>query len=408
MRTFWRYILLIFVALCETLNRYHFFRRLVPAMTESSHEIHFLSNRLSIVLAIKQDGLNSTLIRGDKIKKPAHFFADMDIIETANNCLTEKDVQSGLSCVESFLNHFLKENPVDCFLFWNGSSFLARAFSCYIKNNNYQGLYFEIGNFPGKLFVDPSGVNIRSWFAKHYQTLSHTDLDMEKFSLWQRAYLEEKFYSHQIPQAKTVSSFNWHYPIDLAGFYFLSAPYSEHPDVFRQTWQYLRSRKINFDYDYFEPASCNGYIFFPMQVSSDSQLLWNSQVDNIQALHKTTAIAKESGKKLVVKPHPAETNHLFVNKLAKLRNLLGFLFVNNNTFQLMQYSDTIVTINSTVGMEAMLCGKPVITLGQAFYSDFSLEDLAYYLQHYLLEIDRFAEQPISKEQLDQILSRFKN
>ena len=46
-----------------------------------------------------------------------------------------------------------------------------------------------------------------------------------------------------------------------------------------------------------------------------------------------------------------------------------FLFANGNpTSDLIKNASLIVTLNSSVGLEAMLFDKPVVTLGQAFYA----------------------------------------
>jgi capsular polysaccharide export protein len=116
-------------------------------------------------------------------------------------------------------------------------------------------------------------------------------------------------------------------------------------------------------------------------------------------------MAAEAGVLLAVKPHPAEIDRLFVNRLAQLREELGFVFVNNNTFDLIRRSEKVITINSTVGLETMLCGKPLTCLGNPMYKDFTREDLAFYIQRYLLDIDFFDSQPLSGEQLNAILDR---
>lgn len=143
---------------------------------------------------------------------------------------------------------------------------------------------------------------------------------------------------------------------------------------------------------------------FPLQVSTDSQLLVNSDIDNLQALRRAAEIAENAGVRLVVKPHPAEGDRLFVERLAALRHELGFLFVEGNTFQLMQHSSRVVTINSTAGMEAMLLGKPVTVLGRAMYEKFTIEDLACYM-NYLIDVDYFKEDDLIPSQVSEIMER---
>lgn len=362
-----------------------------------------LSNRLSVVLAARRDGFRAELVAGPDFAVDDQAL-QLDSYEVEAGLLDRKDFVKGQGRIESFLERFLESNPVDGFYFWNGSSFVARAMGTYIKKLGIKTLYFEIGNFPGKLFADPDGVNIRSKFARCYRQMDRSDLDMGRFEGWVADFLAEKCKSHQVPQARISTGFNWSYPIDMAGYYFGSAPWSERPRVLRRTLNYVFSRLIRYDFDEFDPDG-QPFFFFPLQVSSDSQILWNSPIGILDALKEAAAMAAEAGVLLAVKPHPAEIDRLFVNRLAQLREELGFVFVNNNTFDLIRRSEKVITINSTVGLETMLCGKPLTCLGNPMYKDFTREDLAFYIQRYLLDIDFFDSQPLSGEQLNAILDR---
>ena len=62
---------------------------------------------------------------------------------------------------------------------------------------------------------------------------------------------------------------------------------------------------------------------------------------------------------------------------------------------LIKAADRVITINSTVGMEALLYHKPVEILGRAFYQHFDNERLKKYIHHYLFTgVEVRAETPI--------------
>jgi len=387
------------VIVCETLNRYRFFRRMVPALTRKGHKAVFLSNRLSIVLIAKKDGNHSHLINSYhffKNKKGQNFGLGFDASVNEIKVAIEQ-------CI---YNLFEKHSITTCF-FWNGSSFLSKAIQHLAKQYKCETLFFEIGNFPGKIFVDPCGVNAQSWYAAHYGLLKDNSVDHNDFEKWRSNFLLEKLSKHQVPQSKFSTKFNWLYPLDVFGFYCLFAVSLECPNMFRKTRNFLQSKKIQYDYDEFNPAIQPGYVFFPLQVSTDSQLIVNSDVDNIQALYLAAQIAKDKNVPLIVKPHPAESNRLFVMKLTELRKELGFLFVDVNTFQLINYCSLTVTINSTVGMEAMLLKKPITVFGRAIYERFEWYDLMLYIGYYLLAIDFFCDETITENQLDLLFHRMK-
>lgn len=395
---------MVIVALCESLIRYRFFCRFIPQVKSRSGRMVVLSNRLSVVRTAQREGVETRLICGDK-SFISTLHESLELYEVSKGLLNQSEARGLVSQVEGFCTSFFNGISADYFFSWNGSSLVARVMAAHVKRLNIKSIFFEIGNFPQKLFVDPEGVNIRSWFAKNYKSIDRSQLDMAEFSRWRESYLREKRRSHLVHQAKTSMLLNWYFPLDCLGFYCFSAPYSERPDVFRRTWNFMRSKTVKYNFDSFNPHSDTPYMFFPMQVGTDTQLLWNSHLDNFMAVKKAVQIAAQKGYQLVVKPHPAENDRLAVAKLASLRRELGFSFVDGNTFEILEYCQSVVTINSTVGMEAMLCDKPVCTLGMAMYSEFTFEDIALYLQFYLLDIDRFSNEPLTTDQVDKILER---
>ncbi len=392
-------------AFCERIPHFLFFRRMALPLTEAGHEVLFLSNRLSVVLVARRAGYRALLIREEKpVCGLPPFFDGLAQIDGSRTGLAPDDVRRCLWQLETFHAGTLKSLGISAFFFWNGSSLLARALALLARQQGSRRLFFELGNFPGKLLVDPEGVNAKSWFARNYRQLDRKNLDLEAFERWRQGYLRKKLSQHQVQQASLATKFNWYYPLDFFGFYCLSAPYSEPPDIFGRTWRYLVSQGVRYNYDSFIPAEKPGYVFFPLQVSTDSQLLVNSDVDNLQALRLAAEIAQNAGARLVVKPHPAEGDKLLVERLAELRHELGFLFVDGNTFQLMHYSSCVVTINSTAGMEAMLLGKPVTVLGRAMYEKFTIEDLACYI-NYLIDADYFSGEDLMPCQVSEIIER---
>lgn len=114
------------------------------------------------------------------------------------------------------------------------------------------------------------------------------------------------------------------------------------------------------------------YIFCPFQVALDTQVLMNSPwvFDMVQFYHIIERMVKNTEEDLifVIKEHPS-----CGKEYANLHNLNNprIVFANsNNTEDLIKNSEMIITINSTVGIEAMIFEKKVITLGNAFYSGY--------------------------------------
>jgi capsular polysaccharide export protein len=111
------------------------------------------------------------------------------------------------------------------------------------------------------------------------------------------------------------------------------------------------------------------FIFVPFQVPNDTQIVCHSPwIDSMEAFHQVlehALIELDSKPDLcfVIKEHPSwprSFKHLH-DKNPRI------IFANNmNTQDLVERSTAVVTINSTVGIEALLLNKKVITLGNTF------------------------------------------
>ncbi len=110
------------------------------------------------------------------------------------------------------------------------------------------------------------------------------------------------------------------------------------------------------------------YVFIPFQDDRDTQIRlfspWIADMRQLFALGKR--LADECGLTVVFKEHPSSRERYpELHKQVHER----LLFANGNaTQELIESSDFVVTVNSTVGLESLLLGKPVLTLGQAFFN----------------------------------------
>ncbi len=112
------------------------------------------------------------------------------------------------------------------------------------------------------------------------------------------------------------------------------------------------------------------YIFVPFQVDYDTQiLLYSLWIDSMERLFDVVEkLADELDITFVLKEHPSsKKDYPLLHKRAKSNKNL--LFANGHTTQeLIQNSQAVITINSTVGVESLLFDKRVIVLGEAFFA----------------------------------------
>ncbi len=110
------------------------------------------------------------------------------------------------------------------------------------------------------------------------------------------------------------------------------------------------------------------YIFIPFQVDRDTQVrLFSPWLADMRALFAVgKAIAEQTGYTVVFKEHPSSA--LRYPDLHAQVSTNCFFANGNSTQQLIEQSAFVITINSSVGLESLLLGKPVLTLGQAFFN----------------------------------------
>ncbi len=148
------------------------------------------------------------------------------------------------------------------------------------------------------------------------------------------------------------------------------------------------------------------YIFIPFQVPSDTQIVVNSpwitsmemffaQLDSVQ--QQLRATLGDDAPYFIFKEHPS-----WKGSFSHLHDINPHcIFANaNNTQSLIEGAQAVVTINSTVGLEAILLGQKVITLGHAAYT---IDDI-------VLQADNFQQlmahvAAVSEWQPNQVLRR---
>lgn len=206
-----------------------------------------------------------------------------------------------------------KLSGIQHLLIWNGLKFRQRIAVAAAKDLGIPCLYLERGAFPGTTSLDPCGIN----------------------------------YLNSVPRDPQ---------------FYRSLPPS---DSRLPTLKYSNDRPTQLT----EP-----YLFVPFQVNTDSQtLLMSTWIRTMfDLVEQLVNIKKQLGAdipQLVFKTHPA-----CPQDYSELRQTLAAMeidacFVEDVlTADLVAHSEAVITINSTTGLEALLAGKRVITLGLAYYN----------------------------------------
>jgi capsular polysaccharide export protein len=112
------------------------------------------------------------------------------------------------------------------------------------------------------------------------------------------------------------------------------------------------------------------YIFCPLQVPGDSQITvfgdWIASVEEMIDHAVAASAALPDGWHLRLKEHPSARRSV-AGRVAAMSGGRVVLDNDTNTMDQVAAARAVLTINSSVGFEALFFDKPVIVLGHAFY-----------------------------------------
>jgi capsular polysaccharide export protein len=259
------------------------------------------------------------------------------------------------------LQDFLDRTAPDGLFCWNGSGLAASLAAQIASRQGIPVAYGENGYLPGTTQIDPKGVNADSSFGP-----AHTSLEQILPLQWSES------------ENATLDRVLQHYRGDKA-----FTPTAQRPRELRAStlayleqalidWRTRQPRpRINRLIPKTPPPLPGRYVLFPLQVRQDSQLtvhspLYGNRLDAIIAglVDALSLVAPEV--LLVVKLHPADRRKTDYDPV--IRGFPDVLWLDGGDIRaLLPAAEAVVTVNSTVGVEAMIFNRPVVVLGRALY-----------------------------------------
>ncbi|MGR3289938.1 MAG: capsular polysaccharide export protein, LipB/KpsS family [Paracoccaceae bacterium] len=119
------------------------------------------------------------------------------------------------------------------------------------------------------------------------------------------------------------------------------------------------------------PPLSDPFLFVPLQTPGDSQLrLFGGNFRTVEAFINCMIVCAKhlpQNWHLRIKEHPTAPVS-FADQLKGLGNTQVFLDNRTDTFEQVAASRGVITVNSSVGLEAMFYDRPVIATGQCFWA----------------------------------------
>lgn len=315
----------------------------------------FLNPDKYISYILNSNGLNTiNYSKTSNIEK--HYTPDSDLIRYFSRVFRIKNTKKLLELKNreyARAKQYLEKHPPDYVLILNGA-FNVETEIC--KELGIKTFFFEHGYFPDCIQMDSSGVNCLTDFSG----LSTND------------FLK---YHYPVKDYSFPENFEM---LDIKTRIFTRILLRSLDPGYRSILREFALRKSNLkkaekrfkksEADSFNPETTGPYIFWPLQVNSDTQIILNSRYESMyDALEKVLPHLLKTGFKVVLKEHPMEVEPVDYSKF--IDNQKVFLVKKYDLEKLIDNSEFVVNINSSVGLQSVDRGKKILILGKSFYSN---------------------------------------
>nr|MDA3819383.1 hypothetical protein [Candidatus Delongbacteria bacterium] len=214
--------------------------------------------------------------------------------------------------------------------------------------------FFEHGYFPNTIQMDHEGVNSDASFAN----LSFTDF--LNFTYPASGFNPNtKFIVQKINHNENIRALYRMLDPRYNRFLINFINKKRNQDIAKKRFQRDDSEQLDLE-------NIGKYVFFPLQVNSDTQVILNSPFRSMyEVVEFILPELVKAGYKVIIKEHPMEVEPVDYSPFAYNNNV--FLTKKTDLNTLIRNSEFVVNINSSVGLQSIAKHKKVLLLGSAFY-----------------------------------------
>ncbi|WP_249870467.1 capsular polysaccharide export protein, LipB/KpsS family [Oceanobacillus saliphilus] len=274
------------------------------------------------------------------------------------------------------IDKYIENNQIDIICLFNGYHWIDQISKVIAERRGLKTYIFEDGLFrPYTLTCDEKGINATSSVPRDAAFYEAMDIDYSRLKSYLFKPENNKLENRTSENLFLVASIK---AINMIGHLFrLSPKLYTHITLWQaiKYFYYKKTFKLRKENKFEWPRE---YIFVPFQVARDTQIFYNSP--NINRMEQLVEVVlgavddlnstQKRNVKIVIKEHPEDMSRNNYRKLKRrYKDNENIIFIQKfDIKQLIERSLAVVTINSTVGIEALAQHKKVITLGDAAYN----------------------------------------
>lgn len=293
----------------------------------------------------------------------------------------------------NFFEKIIKDENIEVIIYENVSNLFSYIAYLVAKKNKIKYIGLIQSRLEGRfeIWKDPFGdIEERKELYKKYKDIKLLAEEEKKYreyieniSILKPSYMKNnimskdvkylEYYFNKILNGELLGLLKYYYQYYFNDFnknsYELGSPINHSLKMFRRNIS--RKLKIKYLNNKFDNQSNEKYFIYPLHYQPESSTSVNSSYNcnQIEVIEKI-AFSLPMGIKLHVKEHPNAVGFFersFYQAIKKIPNV-KYISPNTEITNLIKNSLGVITLTSTVGFEALLMKKNVITIGDVFYN----------------------------------------
>lgn len=284
--------------------------------------------------------------------------------------LAERFRNKALAYIAAFEKYFT-DNNISCVVQNQGAEIMRRTAYLVAKAHGIPCIFVGWAPFPGRVALYTNELGL--W--EDLQTVDESTLLSVRDEA-QKAldYLRNKrpvlISDFSIPNdnifKKAVRLCRRYYLVERRSCDYVPSPWKAARLAFRKRVRRITARALYTEYDPSVP-----HVFLPLHMPIDSQITVRAPQFSEQGyVVGLVARSLPDGMTLYVKEHPAAKGYTSLGilwSILRSHENVRLIDPDINAHDIIANAKLVVVINSTVGWEALLYGKPVVVLGNVFY-----------------------------------------
>lgn len=376
------------ITIIESEHELTFFKCFLKWTEAKRHGLIMITDKPSIYLKAKsQFAIDAVLLKrknGDGVVEELHNTVEV-IIDKMTIADAEIIYHSMWYSVLSMMNKY----PDSLLCAWGGNTIASRVLKNIAKRYSLPILFFDNGNYPGKLFVDTQGTNRESFIYHHLSILNTLNQGNDDTVKIQKR--------NAIQFTKNT---NYMFLMDILFSLFWRLPFRGNRNLITKLRYYRKPYHHRFIVP-FDIANSR-YYFIALSHSYEIKKL---KLNNETLVEKIAGIelqAKMIGLDVVLKFHPRENDREFVDSIVQTISTTTTKIVDLNGGDLVKNADKIYLCNTSLAIEAIINGKTCEYIVSSFYENFNIDLLKRYISGYLISMELDEEGYFSTETMDHI------